>query len=233
MGKQNGVKVRKSGQLSGQLQAFFHPSPATTSSSQAEGQTVNMAPAGGGNGVQASQITKDDLIEIKNDLKQHLASLIDTKLDPLMEQISTFSSTIKEVANSANAAYGESGKNGGFVNELKMTECQLRDHIAWLEQRAHAMNLKLCGIPEFPEINNALLRTISTWLTPLLHLEWNATPTITSAYRVGAASLIRPNFSNFCTQMIGMQFSNWLAGPALCPILAPKTCSSWTYLKTF
>lgn len=49
-------------------------------------------------------------------------------------------------------------------------------------------------MPETPELNSALLHAIMTWITPLLHLEWNISPTITSAYRIGAASSIRPNF---------------------------------------
>lgn len=46
---------------------------------------------------------KSDLVEIKEDLKLHLATLIDRKLDRMMEQILSLSSTIKEVANTANA----------------------------------------------------------------------------------------------------------------------------------
>lgn len=55
------------------------------------------------------------------------------------------------------------------------------------------MNLKLCSLPESPELNNALLHNISPWLTSLLWLEGNVTP-ITSTYRVGAASRICPHF---------------------------------------
>lgn len=56
---------------------------------------------------QTARITKNNLIEIKNDLKHHLASLIDKKLDPLMEQLTTLSSTIKDMAVTANAALEE------------------------------------------------------------------------------------------------------------------------------
>lgn len=56
------------------------------------------------------------------------------------------------------------------------------------------MNLKLCGIPESSEINNALLHNIIHWIMPLLQLEGNVSPTITLAYRVGPVSSICPNF---------------------------------------
>lgn len=75
-------------------------------------------------------------MEIKDESKHHLASLIDSKLDPLMEQISTLSSTIKEVATTANAALEGSEKNGGIIKELRAAECQIKERLAWLEQRA-------------------------------------------------------------------------------------------------
>lgn len=194
MGKQTGQKSCQPGQLSGQMPAFFSLSPPAASQALPERQTAIMAPAGEGNGMQTAALTKADLLELKEDLKTHLASLIDQKLDPLTKQISSLSSTLSEVTNTANAAFEESERNRGLIKEIKATEKLLKDRIAWLEQRARAMNLKLRGVPERQEINNALLQNILTWITSQLNLEGNLSPTITSAYRVGPASLACPNF---------------------------------------
>lgn len=139
MGKQNGGKSQQSGQTSGQLQAFFPPSSPMTLLPAAAAATANMAPADT-RAVQTAQITKNDLIEIKNDLKQYLTSLIDKKLDPLMEQLTTLSSTIKDVVVTANTALEGSEKNGRLIRELRASDRQLQEWIAWLEQRARALN---------------------------------------------------------------------------------------------
>lgn len=56
------------------------------------------------------------------------------------------------------------------------------------------MNLKLRGFPESMEFNKDLHHNILNWITPLLHLEGNVSPTVTSAHRVGPALSICPNF---------------------------------------
>lgn len=153
-----------------------------------------MAPAGENNATLAAYITKSDILDIKEDLKQHLASLIDNKLDPVAEQISTLTSTLKDVAATANAAHEESGKNGGLIKALQSSEWQLKERVVWLEQRARSLNLKLRGFPESTDFNKNLLQNVLAWITPLMHLEDEASPTITTAYRVGPPSSIRPNF---------------------------------------
>lgn len=119
MGKHTGPKSHPSDQSSGQMLAFFPPSPSAASQTVQEPPITTMALGGEENGAQTLPITKNKLVEIKEDLKLHLVSLTDKKLDPLVEQISSFSSTIKEVAN---AAYEESEKNRGLIKELKATE---------------------------------------------------------------------------------------------------------------
>lgn len=114
------------------------------------------------------------MLDIKNDLKQHLTFLIESKLDPIVEQLTTLTSTIKEVTMTANAAMEGSIKNEGLMTELKAAEHQLRDRIAWLEQWGHTLNLKLRGVPDSTEINRDLLQNITAWLTPFLQLEENA-----------------------------------------------------------
>lgn len=86
-----------------------------------------MVPAGEGSGMQVTQITKNYLLNIKEDLKKHLSTLIDHKLDPMVEQISTLSSTIKEVATMANATHEENEKNGGLIKALQTSERQLKE----------------------------------------------------------------------------------------------------------
>lgn len=194
MGKQNGAKTRQSGQSSGHLPSYFPSSPPAASQAQSGHTSPDMAPTGEGSGASTTQLTKSDLMGLKEDLKLHLTALIDKKLDPVVEQISSLTATIKDVANTADAAYTESEKNGGLIKELKASERQLKERIAWLEQRARAMNLKVRGIPESSETNKDLQHTIVAWLTPLLKLDGTTTLTITSAYRVGSAASIRPNF---------------------------------------
>lgn len=114
-----------------------------------------MAPEGDMVGAQSLQLTKNDLAEVKEDLKQHLTNLILQKLDPMIAQIASLSSTIKEIATTANE------KNGGSIKELKAAERQLRERVAWLEQRARSMNLKLRGVPESSEINGSFCSVVS------------------------------------------------------------------------
>lgn len=87
-----------------------------------------------------------------------------------------------------------SEKNGGLIRELRASEWQLQDGLAWLEQRARALNLKLRGVPDSMEINRNLQHNITAWLTPLLRLEGNVSPTISAVYRIGPVSSIHPNF---------------------------------------
>lgn len=153
-----------------------------------------MAPTGEGSGAPSASLTKSDLLEVKEDLKKHLSSLIDSKLNLMMEQIAALSSTVQDVAKTADAAHDECVRNGGHIKALQATERQLKDRIAWLEQRARSLNLKLRGFPESTDFNKNLLHNVITWIMPMVHLEGAVSPTITTAYRVGPPSAIRPNY---------------------------------------
>lgn len=162
----------------------------------------------------SSRLTKSDLADIKEDLRQHLTNIIDKKLDPMMAQISALSATLKDVADTADAVYVESEKNGGQIKVLKASERQLKDRIAWLEQRSRALNLKVRGVPESTETNRDLLNTITSWLTPLLKTEGTTSVTITSAYRVGPAKSIHPNYPRDI--VIQFLFAKEGSGPVCC-----------------
>lgn len=133
-------------------------------------------------------------MDIKEDLKRHLTSLIEKKLDPIAEQLSALNSTLVDVASTANAAHEASEKNGGQIQALQTSEKQLKERILWLENRARSLNLKLRGFPESTDFNKNLLQNVVSWLTPLLRLADDDSPTIMAAYRVGPPSSIRPNF---------------------------------------
>lgn len=175
-------------------QTFFHLRPRQQRKPRWDRPSINIAPVGDGSTVQTAQIMKSDLLDIKEELKKHLANLIVRKLDPVAEQISVLTSTLKDVATATNAAHEESEKNGRLLKALQSSERQLWERIVWLEQRARSLNLKLRGFPESTEFNKNLLQNVLAWISPLMRLEDDVSPVITSAYIVGPPSSIRPNF---------------------------------------
>lgn len=193
MGKQTGNKPKHTGRQPGSLPTFFSPSSLAALQGTQDQPITDAAPGEERNGAPSAPLTKADLTDIKEDLKRHLTSLIENKLDPIAEQLSALNSTLVDVATTANMAHETSEKNGGMIHALQTSKKQLKERILWLEHRARSMNLKLRGFPESTDFNKNLLHNIISWLTPLLRLADDESPTIMAAYRVGSPTSIRPN----------------------------------------
>lgn len=139
-------------------------------------------------------LTREDLMALSNDLKQHFTASLDAKLESFSTRISELTNTIKDVAHTAGEAFDLGKTHEKHIRDLQTSERLLRDRVAWLEGKARALNLKFRGLPEHPDLKSNLSPVIGSWLASLLHLEDGIAPTILAAYRVGPASSARPNF---------------------------------------
>lgn len=74
----------------------------------------------GFNNTQPTPVTRSDLAEIGEDLKQHFSSLIEQKLDPIARQLTDLSTTLKEVTSTADLVYDLSKATESWVKELHL-----------------------------------------------------------------------------------------------------------------
>lgn len=198
MGKQSASKAKSSGRTSNSMSDYFLQSPTTAPTGPATGPPDKMAPQPemevGGVTNNNAVLTREDLMVLKEDLKQHVTSQLDLKFDSLTNRLLELTNTVKDVSNTASEAYDLSKAQECQIKALQASEGLLRDRVAWLEGKVRALNLKLRGLPELPELNSNLAPAIASWLASLLHLEDGVAPTIIAAYRVGPSSAIKPGF---------------------------------------
>lgn len=140
-------------------------------------------------------VTREDLIAVSNDFKQHISSLLQANLEPIQSQLKTLADSVKEVTNTAGRAYEMAATNEKTIAQLQTSEKALKDRLSVLELKARAMNIKFRGLPELPEINTNLISFMSTWIASLTQSEGGEpSPMIAAAYRLGAISQAKPNF---------------------------------------
>lgn len=184
------------------MSAFFVPTTLTASQTTADKSPSNMADEARAVNSESAQLSRADLDALGADLKQHFATLIDQKLEqkldqkltPITQELKSLKTAMNEVATMANKAFEMAAALKVQVGRLETTEKHLKERTAWLELRARALNLKVCGVPESTDLNSNLATIFSTWLSSFLNLGADQAPTIVTAYRVGPVSAIKPNF---------------------------------------
>lgn len=178
------------------MQDYFAQSPSSTLSGPADRPLEKMAttPETEVGDDDNGALTRKDLLALSADLKQHFTLLLDSRLECFSNRLSELTTTVNEVSHTAGEAFDLCKSQGLLITNLQASERLLKERVAWLEGKARAMNLKFRGLPELPDLNSNLSPAIASWLASLLHLEDGVAPTLIAAYRVGPASLIKPNF---------------------------------------
>lgn len=184
------------------MSAFFAPNTPTASQTSIDKSLPNMADGEGTVNSDGAQLSRAVLNALGADLKQHFAPLIeqkleqklDLKLSPLTQELKALKSAVSNIASTASKAFEMATALEKRADRSEVNEKQLKERIAWLESRARALNLKVRGVPESPDLNSNLASTFSSWLSSFLNVGPDQAPTIVSAYRVGPVSAIKPNF---------------------------------------
>lgn len=147
MGKQNGGKLRQSGQQTGRMPAFFLAAGTSSGPASLEQLAANMAPASpqgtpstsnrrseavaqtgepaemvGDLGNGDSLTTRHDLAAVSTDLKNHLSTLIESNMASINSQLRSLSDSLKEVADTASRAYDMATASEKAVADLKTSE---------------------------------------------------------------------------------------------------------------
>lgn len=162
MGKQNMSKSKPNGRVSGSMPDYFPSNSLPTISGLEEGSMPKMVPGVDPKASETAAMIRQELVALREDLKSHFTSLIDEKLEPIWQHLSSLTTTIQEVSSTARAAY-DMGKSQEFrIKEMQVTEGVLKERMAWLETKTRAM--KFCGLPEIPELNSTLTLALVTWL---------------------------------------------------------------------
>lgn len=175
---------------------YLSQSPSTASTGHAAGPPEKMAAAPVTEVRETDNVglTREDLATFRDDLKHHFTSQLDLKLDSFSKQLAELTNTIKDVSHTANEAFDLGKAQEQRIKALQTSEGLLRDRVDWLKGKARALNLKFRGLPELPELNSNLSPALASWLASLLHLEDGVAPTIITAYRVGPATAVKPDF---------------------------------------
>lgn len=213
MGKSGASKARHNGQSLGRLPDFFPASGLPSGLEPPDRPAGNMAPAqlpisagsaderrgsaersGEAAEEDGALVTRRDLMTVSSDLKHHISALLEGSLAEIKGQLQTINTSLKETAETAGKAYDLATSTESAVKDIRASEKALRDRVAVLELKARALNLKFRGLPEHPDINNNLQAFMTSWFATFLHTTGDASFNIMAAYRLGAASMAKPNY---------------------------------------
>lgn len=213
MGKQSAHKPRQQGNSSGRMPAYFPASGSPAGPLAAEQPAANMAPnrqreadspAGERRDEMARDsdlaesgdawITRRDLAAVSTELKQHISTLLEGSLNSITGQLKALNDSLKAVAETADRAFEMAATHEKAVKDLTSNEKTLKDRLTILELKSRALNIKFRGVPESPDINSNLPSFISSWLESIVNLEGDRRLVMNAAFRLGAASLAKPNY---------------------------------------
>lgn len=213
MGKQSANKSRHQGQTPGRMPAYFPASGSPAGPTPPDQPAPNMAPrnareeespAAGRRDAMAhgadqeesedSQITRRDLVAVSTELKHHISSLVEGSLQTINAQLKALNDSLKAVADTADKAFDMAAAQEKAVKDLTSADKAIKDRLTILELKSRALNIKFRGLPESQEINNNLPDFMTSWLALLSNEGESRQMALTAAFRLGAASLAKPNY---------------------------------------
>lgn len=194
MGRSGGNKLRSNSGSQQVLRSYLvsgKSANSSLSSGSPSAAASKMATAIGSKSQDSDPITKADLVDIKNsikDLKSDISEDLLNHLQPICEQLEEIRSIINQVASTADAALETAITSQQEIRQLQEESDWARDRIIALDNIQRQTQIKLKGLPINAEGNTNLVSFLSQWIASELNLEGGVLPVILNAYRTRASS---------------------------------------------
>lgn len=115
-------------------------------------------------------------------------------LQTINAQLKALNNSLKAVADTADRAFDMAAAQEKAVKDLASADKAIKDRLMILELKSRALNIKFRGLPESQETNSNILDFMTSWLASLRSEGEGRQMTLNAAFRLGAASLAKPNY---------------------------------------